>query len=93
MRQSAAAVRGRAVHDQQRDASIAWGQHDVDRIPLVDVSRDLLAARQQIVPVEGVAMGERRAWLPGTTRMHPVSGVLGLSAIHAVTTSFEERPQ
>ena len=34
-----------------------------------------------------------RLWLPGTTRMQPLSGVLGESAIQAVTMSAGSSPQ
>ena len=82
------AVWGRAVHDQHvMERHLAGGQHDVDRILLVDVSRDLLTARQQIVPVGGVAMGElarlaarhdahaaglRRTWAERNPRGHHI---------------------
>ena len=70
-------------------------QHDVDRVLLLDLDRDLLAAAQQVVGARRSrgAAGSASGGCPGTTRMQPLSTVLGVSATQAVTMSDGSRPQ
>ena len=69
-------------------------QHEVDGLVFVNLDRDFLAAAQQVSFGEGVAVGNLLGvCVPGTTRMQPLLGVLGVKAIHAVMTSALERPQ
>ena len=59
MQAVAGAVRCRAVdqHDVM-ERGLAGRELDADRLVLVDADLDLLAARQQVVLVEGVAVGD-----------------------------------
>ena len=72
---------------------LAGLQGDVDGVLLVDLHRDLLPARQQVVLGEGVVVRNLVGCVPGTTRMLPLSGMLGVNATQAVTTSGVDNPQ
>ena len=74
-------------------AHLARGEHEVDRLVLVHGHRDLLAAAQQFGLGEGVCVRHQGTCVPAITRMQPLSGVDGVSASQAVTTSALERPK
>ena len=66
----------------------------VDRLALVDLDRDLLAAGQQVVLGEGVAVRDLVGCVrAGDEPIAPFASLLGVSATQAVTTSGRLRPQ
>ena len=75
---------------------LAGLQHDVDDLVAIDVDRDLLAAadsRLSAAQVSRWGMIAATVCVPGTTRMQPLSTVLGVKATQAVTMSGGSRPQ
>jgi hypothetical protein len=84
-----AVVRLRSVDQPDvMQGHLALGQDHIDRLAFVHLDLDLLPPGQHVLLGEGVAMGSWSIrWLPGTTRMQPLSTVLGVRATQAVTIS------
>ena len=88
-------VRRRAVHEAHLvQRHLAGTQCDDPPPGMVDLDHHLLAARQEIVFGEGVAMGDLISlWLTGMYSIAPFASVASVKATHAVTTSGLLRPQ